>query len=127
MLATLMHEVAEEFEAEMRAALMQEQPSISVTIEKSYVMQLRISAGDLAALCSRAKKVLTEARRTARRTKVAHRSEAGVQLSRNLERIGLALLTVGELADVAAVNEPSHEVVVMREQLDVLQTVLADC
>jgi hypothetical protein len=124
MLAAVMHEVAEEFAVELDAALDQRQPSLRVTIAKSYLLQLRIPAGDLAALCARAKTVLTEARAKARRTKVALRSEAGLQHARRLEGIGLALLTIGELADVAAGNEPGREVVVRREQLDVLRTVL---
>jgi hypothetical protein len=124
MLATVMHEVAEEFTLELGATLDEEQSGLGVTIATSYLLQLRIPAGDLAALCARAKTVLTEARTKARRTKVALRSEAGLQHARRLEGIGLALLTVGELADVAADNEPGREVMVRREQMDVLRTVL---
>lgn len=124
MLATLMHEIAEEFAADLESATVQEPLSVRVTTAKFSLMHARMPAADLAALCAKAKAVLTEARTKARRIKVVHRSEAGLQHVRRLERIGLDLLTVGELADVAADKEPGQEVVLMREQLDVLQTVL---
>ena len=124
MLAAQLHEVAEELAAEAGASPAPETPSIRVTVESSQAMQPLMAAAHLAELCARAKLMLTEARAQERRLKVAYKSAAGLQRAHRLERIGLALLTVGELADAAAESEPAREVPVRTEQLEVLRAVL---